>query len=178
MQIKDHKQLDLYRRFIVFITSRYPQAIIDETTNVTMIHYPGELARIIISHNKGKTALMVKITQDLGAKMSDTNGKQFYLSTIDELNCLKYAAQIIMNLKSQPSQGHTAELQKDDPQAGQGYVLSADKHVIGIVDLSKIPTNAYIYAQDKLNKETPEEHEEKEEKESGGFINTISKFFN
>ena len=86
MTIKNQKLRDLYERYMNFINANYIYAVINETTNTVSISYSGELARIIIKVDGSIGALSLRITQDPTRKMSDTNGKLYYMSTIDELN--------------------------------------------------------------------------------------------
>jgi len=176
MTINDQKLRDLYERYMNFINGNYIYAVINETKNTVSISYAGELARIIIKVNNEIKSLVVKITQDPTRKMSDDNGKKYYMSTIDEMDQLIAASRVIMDLKI--SSGSV-----DGPKAaksamdGQGYLLDKDKNVLGVVDLRFIPTNAFVYDSDIINEETHEEHEKKNDEEKGIFRRTITKFF-
>lgn len=174
MQIKNSKLRDLYERYMNFIEGNYIYAIVNETTNTVSIAYSGELARIFIKMDDEINSLVVKITQDPTIKMSATNGKIYYLSTIDELNNLIAASRVILDLKissnSNDKQIATTAME------GQGYLLDASKNVIGVVDLSCIPTNAFVYNTDIINnsldeKSTMETKEEQPRKRS------LMKFF-
>ena len=157
MQITDNKLLDLYRRFINFVSTNYPDAIITENSKSVMINYPGELARIFVYQDKVNKTLLVKIAKDITVKMSDTNGRLYYLSSIDELNSLKSGVQVIMDLKM-PEIKQESETDEAIKQIAtyastdsQGYLLNSDKDLVGVVYMSLIPTNAFVYSNDKIN---------------------------
>lgn len=173
MQIKNSKLKDLYDRYMNFIESNYIYAIVNETTNTVSIAYSGELARIFIKVDASINSIIVKITQDPTIKMSNTNGKIYYLSTIDELNCLIAASKVIMDLKI--SQGTATPTINTEAMEGQGYLLNSKKEVIGVVDLSLIPTNAFVYDTDKVNEEIHSDDNVKMEEEKRP--RSIFKFF-
>lgn len=173
MQIKNSKLKDLYDRYMNFIESNYIYAIVNETTNTVSIAYSGELARIFIKVDASINSIIVKITQDPTIKMSNTNGKIYYLSTIDELNCLIAASKVIMDLKI--SQGTATPAISTEAMEGQGYLLNSKKEVIGVVDLSLIPTNAFVYDTDKVNEEIHSDDNVKMEEEKRP--RSIFKFF-
>ena len=171
MQIKNTKLQDLYERYMNFINSNYIYAIINETTNTVSISPPGELARIFIKIDNEINSIVIKITQNPTIKMSNTNGKIYYLSTIDELYSLIAASKVIMDLKL-PEEINTPT-QVTKAMNGQGYLLNDKREPIGVVDLNLIPTNAFIYDTDKINS-----FEEKEmEIEKPKFRKSILKFF-
>lgn len=152
MKIKNMKLLDLYERYMNFINGNYIYAVIQETTNTVSIAYSGELARIFIKVDNDINSIVVKITQDPTIKMSQTNGKIYYLSTIDELNSLIAASKVIMDLKIPYQQGaQIIQQMETTAKSGQGYLLDSSKNTIGVVDLSLIPTNAFVYNTDKIN---------------------------
>ena len=163
MQIKNPKLRDLYERYISFITSNYIYAIVNETKNIVSIAYSGELARIIIKVDDSTNSIILKITQDPTIKMSPTNGKIYYMSTIDELNNLMAASRVILDLKLPEGTGSSPSI-ITTASDGQGYLLDSNKNIIGVVDLSCIPTNAFVYDTDLLNNNV-DEKELKEEKE-------------
>lgn len=175
MTIKDNKLRDLYERYMNFINGNYIYAVINETKNTVSISYAGELARIIIKVSTETKSIVVKITQDPTKKMSDNNGKLYYMSTIDEMDQLIAASRVIMDLKisSGSNEGPQAA---QSAMEGQGYLLDKDKKVIGVVDLRFIPTNAFVYNTDIVNEEIHEEHENKQE-EKKTFSRTLMKFF-
>lgn len=175
MTIKDQKLRDLFERYMNFINANYIYSIINETKNTVSISYSGELSRIILKVNLEIKSIVAKITQDPTKKMSDTNGKVYYMSTIDEMDQLIAASKVIMDLKI--SAGSS-----DGPKSvttameGQGYLLDKQKNLIGVVDLKLIPTNAFVYDTDIINDEIHEEHEKKEE-ETQTFKRSLFKFF-
>lgn len=172
MQIKNSKLKDLYDRYMNFIESNYIYAVVNETTNTVSIAYSGELARIFIKVDQSINSIIVKITQDPTIKMSNTNGKIYYLSTIDELNSLIAASKVIMDLKI--SSGGESSSISSVAMEGQGYLLDAQKNTIGVVDLSLIPTNAFVYDSDKENDDIhTDENTQVEEKRK----KSIFKFF-
>lgn len=173
MTIKNQKLRDLYERYMNFINANYIYAVINETTNTVSISYSGELARIIIKVDGSIGALSLRITQDPTRKMSDTNGKLYYMSTIDELNNMISASRVIMDLKVS---GNSASNMATEAMEGQGYLLDAQKNKLGVVDLRFIPTNAFVYDTDKINEDVHEEVENKQE-EKQPFRKTILKFF-
>ncbi len=168
MKIKDYKLIDLYRRLSNFIISTYPDALIIENENNVVITYPGELGRIVIFQNEEQKFLLVKVLLEIGQKITNQNSKTFYLSSIDELNCLKTGVQVVMEMKnSNFSESKVATTAR----TGQGYLLDTDKNLVGVVDLDLIPTNAFVRDVDIENKQT-EIMEEAPPKEK-----TIYKFF-
>lgn len=172
MQIKNSKLKDLYDRYMNFIESNYIYAVVNETTNTVSIAYSGELARIFIKVDQSINSIIVKITQDPTIKMSNINGKIYYLSTIDELNSLIAASKVIMDLKIS-SGGDSASI-STVAMEGQGYLLDSQKNTIGVVDLSLIPTNAFVYDSDKANEDIhTDENAQVEEKRK----KSIFKFF-
>ena len=182
MQITDNKLLDLYRRLMNFITSNYPRAVVTENKLSVMINYPGELARIFIYQDKQNKTLLVKIAKDITVKMSDTNGRLYYLSSIDELNNLKSGIQVIMDMKlpeAQKEDEATKKIAEAAANESQGYLLDSNKDLLGVVYLNLIPTNAFVYSNDKINvipvdlsADAPKPEQSKTEKRG-----TISKFF-
>lgn len=151
MTIKSPKLRDLFERYMNFINSNYIYAIVTETTNTVSIAYSGELARIFIKVDDQIGALVVKITQDPTRKMSADNGKSYYMATIDEMNNLISASKVIMDLKI--SGGGGAKLATEATE-GQGFVLDANKNLIGVVLLNRIPTNAYVYDKTEITVDT------------------------
>lgn len=170
MTIKNSKLRDLFERYMNFINSNYIYAIVNETTNTVNISYPGELARIFIKIDNEISSIVVKITQDPTKKMSQSNGKIYYLSTIDELNTLIAASKVIMDLRI-PETANSMKM-VETALDGQGYLLDASKNVIGVVNLNLIPTNAFVYEADKINEINNDIVPEK-----NTFRRTISKFF-
>lgn len=172
MQIKNPKILDIYRRYINFINAHYIYAVVTETTNIVSISYTGELARIIIKYDQKGDYLIVKITQDPTKKMSDTNGKKYFMSSIDEMNEIKAASKVIMDLKVQAAVEATI---LQEAMSGQGYLLDSERKQIGVVDLSLIPKNAFVYNTDienhtQIKRETKEKTEEKKERSIARFF--------
>jgi hypothetical protein len=183
MQITDNKLLDLYRRFINFVSSNYPDAIITENKLSVMINYPGELARIFLYQDKPNKTLLVKIAKDITIKMSDTNGRLYYLSSIDELNSLKSGIQVIMDLKM-PELVKTEEVESKSiatiaENNGQGYLLDDKKNILGVVYLNLIPTNAFVYSNDQINVKPVDLNENSAIPETSKTErrNSLSKFF-
>lgn len=175
MTIKDQKLRDLYERYMNFINGNYIYAVINETANTVSISYAGELARIIIKCHPDIKSLSVKITQDPTKKMSDKNGKLYYMSTIDEMNQLISASRVIMDLKVGVEMSGGSRIAQEAME-GQGYLLDNNENMLGVVDLRFIPTNAFIYDADVVNEETHEEHaEQKTEKQP--FKKSLLKFF-
>ncbi len=177
MEIKDNKILDLYKRLRTFITSNYPHAILTENTKSDMINYPGELARIFIYNDKQTKSLLVKITCDITEKMSDSNGRIYYVSSIDELNTVKSGIQVIMDLKT-PQQHNQGQILLEAESNKQGYLCDSNGDVMGVVDLEMIPTNAFVYEVDKINNIEEEINEEamvKKEEQKNGVIRRFFK---
>jgi hypothetical protein len=172
LKIKQNNLIDLYRRLLNFITSNYPDALIVENDTNVVVTYPGELGRVIIFQDEGQKNLIVRILLDLGEKITPNNSKTFYLSTIDELNCLKTGIQIVMEMVKKESSTEIVK-QAQIASHGQGYLLDQNKNTIGVVDLSLIPTNAFVRNTDIINKKT-EKTIELEEKPTE---KTIRKFF-
>ena len=147
-------------------------AIVTENTNSTMINYSGELARIFIYQEKQRQLLMVKLSTDITQKMSDTNGKIFYISTLDDLNSLKSGLQIIMEMQypagSAPEKQTTTKIKK--AESGQGYLADDEGNVIATVYLDCIPTNAFVHSTDKINATPVEDIDEQEPPEEKGRI--------
>lgn len=172
MKIKQNSLIDLYRRLLNFITSNYPDALIVENENNVVITYPGELGRVIIFQDESQKALLVRILLELGEKITNKNSKTFYLTTIDELNCLKSGIQIVMEMVKNNNQGEIVK-QAQTATIGQGYLLDKNKEILGVVDLSMIPTNAFVRNTDIIN--------QKEEKtiiiDEKPSEKTIKKFF-
>lgn len=175
MTIKDQKLKDLFTRYMNFINANYVNAVINETTNTVSISYAGELSRIILKVDNGIKSIVVKITQDPNRKMSDTNGKIYYMSTIDEMDHLISASRVILDLKLEQGGGEGPTAAKS-AMDGQGYLLDKDRNMLGVVDLRFIPTNAFVYDSDLINEEVHEEHENKKE-EKKSFQRTLLKFF-
>lgn len=154
MQIKNSKLRDLYERYMNFINSNYIYAIVSETTNTVSISYPGELARIFIKVDNEISALVLKITQDPTKKMSNENGKVYYMATIDEMNNMIAASKVIMDLKIPEGAGNTSTTKLIETAADdQGYLLDKNKNMLGVVFLNRIPTNAYVYDEKEVNNE-------------------------
>lgn len=175
MTIKDSKLRDLFDRYMNFVNANYVRAIINETTNTVSISYVGELSRIILKVRPDIKSIVAKITQDPTQKMSDTNGKIYYMSSIDEMDQLIAATKVIMDLRIS-SGASAAPRVKTEAEDGQGYLYDKDKKLIGVVDLRLIPTNSFIYDTDLINEEIHEEHEKKED-DAPGFKRTLMKFF-
>lgn len=187
MQITDNKLIDLYRRFINFVSTNYPDAVITENKLSTMVNYPGELARLFIYQDKPNKTLLVKISKDITQKMSDTNGRLYYLSSIDELNSLKSGVQVIMDLKM-PASSAAVPSQTEMPIKGtaiependsQCYLYGCDKKLIGIVYKNLIPTNAFVHSNDQINIKPVEyiEDIDKQEPAKTDKKGSISRFF-
>lgn len=185
MQITDNKLIDLYRRFINFVSTNYPDAVITENKLSVMVNYPGELARLFIYQDKERKTLMVKISKDITKKMSDTNGRLYYLSSIDELNSLKSGVQVIMDLQipktvtteeTIPQSKGIATVAENDSQC---YLYGSDKKLIGVVYKNLIPTNAFVYSNDQINIKPVEyiEDEEQPEISKTDKKGSISRFF-
>lgn len=179
MQVKDNKLVDLYRRFLNFVTTNYPDAIITENKKSVMINYPGELARIFVYLDKPTSSLLIKIAKDITQKMSDTNGRIYYLSSIDELNMLKSGIQVIMDMKIPdgigPAQVSDTEAEAEDPS--QGYLYDCHRNPLGVVYVDRIPTNAFVYSSDKINMPVDLSEEEAVTSQQGQKRGTIAKFF-
>lgn len=171
MKIKQNNLIDLYRRLLNFITSNYPDALIVENDNNIVVTYPGELGRIIIFQDEKQKSLLVMILLELGQKITNKNSKTFYLSTIDELNCLKSGIQVVMEMVNNNS-GEKIE-KAHVATTGQGYLLNKNKDVLGVVDLSMIPTNAFVRNTDVINQTEGENIVEEEKPQE----KTIRKFF-
>jgi len=152
MKLASYKLIDLYRRLMIFITSEFPNAITSETDSCTMIGYAGELARIFIYQDKAHDFLRIKITTDITAEVSDTNGQDFMVSTLDEVNQIKTGIKVVMKMKP-PKEFtlHKNNFNVAAVGAGQGYLADANGDVIAPVYLDLIPTNAYIHETDKIN---------------------------
>ena len=178
MKITSNKLLDLYRRLLNYITTNYPTAIVTENTNSTMINYSGELARIFIYQEKQRQLLMVKLSTDITCKMSDSNGKIFYISTLDDLNSLKSGLQIIMEMQypagTAPEKPLETHIQK--AQNGQGYLADSNGNVIATVYLDCIPTNAFVHSTDKINA-IPADEIEATPEEKGRIRGRMASFF-
>lgn len=172
MKIKDLKLTDLYERYMTYIKSNYIYAIVNETTNTVSISFSGELARIFLKVDTEINAIIVKITQDPTIKMSKTNGKIYYLGTIDELNTLIAASKVILDLKLPESTSQVKMV--ETAMNGQGYLLNSNKEKMGVVDLRLIPTNAFVYETDMMNDDI-QEQDIKPEKNI--FQKSINKFF-
>lgn len=169
MKLRENKLIDLYRRLTNFIISNYPDALIVENDTNVVVTYPGELGRIIIFQDESTHALIVRILLEIGQKITNKNSKTFYLSSIDELNCLKSGIQIVMEMQS----GGTTETKiAKVAVSGQGYLLDSKKDLIGVVDLNLIPTNAFVRNTDIANQETEEQEVDEKPQEK-----TILKFF-
>lgn len=184
MQITDNKLLDLYRRFINFVSTNYPDAIITENKQSVMINYPGELARIFLYQDKPNKTLLVKIAKDITIKMSDTNGRLYYLSSIDELNSLKSGIQVVMDLKlpktnSNSEESETKSIATVTENNGQGYLLDENKNLLGVVYLNLIPTNAFVYSNDHINVKPVDLNQDSAKPETSKTEkrNSLSKFF-
>lgn len=179
MQVKDNKLVDLYRRFINFVTTNYPDAVVTENKKSVMINYPGELARIFVYVDKPTSSLLVKIAKDITQKMSDTNGRIYYLSSIDELNTLKSGIQVIMDMKMPAGVPPVATSVSEEMEAedcSQGYLYDCNKQPIGVVYIDRIPTNAFVHSSDKIN--MPVELDEEEPSiQAEQRRGTIAKFF-
>lgn len=168
MQITDNKLIDLYRRFMNFVSTNYPDAIITENKQSVMINYPGELARIFVYQDKPNKTLLVKIAKDITAKMSESNGKLYYLSSIDELNSLKSGIQVIMDLRMPAISQDDIGVNSSNPHGistviendSQGYLYDSKKQLMGVVYLNLIPTNAFVYSSDQINIEPVEDFED------------------
>lgn len=184
MQITDNKLLDLYRRFINFVSTNYPDAIITENKQSVMINYPGELARIFLYQDKPNKTLLVKIAKDITIKMSDTNGRLYYLSSIDELNSLKSGIQVVMDLKLPETKFNSEEYETKSiatvtENNGQGYLLDENKNLLGVVYLNLIPTNAFVYSNDHINVKPVDLNQDSAKPETSKTEkrNSLSKFF-
>lgn len=168
MKIRKNNLIDLYRRLLNFISSNYPDALIVENELNTVITYPGELGRILIQQDPSESSLIVRILLKLGEKITSNNSKLFYVATIDELNCVKAGVQISLEMMGGESfSGNIATIAGD----GQGYLADLNGDVIGVVDLSMIPTNAFVMDTDVVNQQEVVEPEEKPSER------TIRKFF-
>lgn len=171
MKIRQNNLIDLYRRLINFISSNYPDALIVENDNNVVVTYPGELGRVIIFQDEKQKSLLVMILLELGQKISNKNSKTYYLSTIDELNCLKSGIQIVMEMVNNSNGEKVKKAQV--ASYGQGYLLDKDKNNLGVVDLSMIPTNAFVRNTDVINQKEGENIVEEEKPQE----KTIRKFF-
>lgn len=152
MYIGDKKIIDLYKRFMNFIISNYPDAIPEEKKNFIMVAYPGELARFNVSYDANINTLVIRLSRDITHKLTPENGRTYYISTLDELNSVKFAVQSVMDMKIPKGQSGTIDTDKI-ATSNQGYVLDSNKNIIGIVYLDRIPTGAYVHDTNEINDE-------------------------
>lgn len=139
-----------------FISSNYSDAIIIDDENETLITYAGELGRILIYQDSNEEYLIVRVATTLGQIISQNNSKAFYVDTVDEFNCVKYAIQVVMELTYPENNTRHFPIKAKD---GQGYVTDKDLNILGIVNLSDI-NNSIIISDtniDIANDKKPEE---------------------
>lgn len=178
MQLKSLKLEDLYARLIGDIESAYPKAQIAERKDYTTIGFAAQMVRIFICQDENLDSLIMRISTNIYKKLSKENSLLMYISSLDDLNGAKHAAHIIMAQQMQEGFEQVKVLQKAK-KAGQGYLLDGNRNQIGVVDLARIPTNAYITEADEINKQAPQitEAEKQEEVLNRARQGTIRKFF-
>ena len=117
MVLKSYKLIDLYSRIKNYIDSNYISAIInEEDDNITYVGYYDEPERIAIFKDNGNTLLLVKISQDVSAHLSDNNGKIFEVSSIDELNLVKSGIDVILEMKHKTVSQNTPHIETNSVQ--------------------------------------------------------------
>lgn len=179
MQLKSLKLQDLYTRLIGNIVSSYPKAVVSEKSNYTTVGYAAQMTRIIIGQDESLESLVMRVTTDIHSKLSKTNSILIYISSLDELNGAKYAAQIIMAQKGSSLQDGGAKILQKANKSSHGYLLDCERNQIGVVDISRVPTNAYVTETDLINMQAPKLSEEERQEELNNRIRqgTIRRFF-
>ena len=179
MQLNSLKLQDLYSRLLGNIVSTYPQSVVSEKKKYTTIGYAGQMIRLFICQDEQLESLVMRVSTDIYSQLSKDNSMLIYISSLDELNGAKYAAQTIMAQKISESKAGGGVLLQEITGNNQGYILNSNKEQIGVVDLSRIPTNAYLTAADMANKAAPQVSEEEKQEEivNRAKQGTIRKFF-
>lgn len=173
MKLRQNNLIDLYRRLINFISSNYPNVMIVECEKNVIVTYPDALGRIAISQDANETTLIVDISLKINEQISSRNTKSFFVSTIDELNCLKSGIQVVLEMvKTENTNQSTTKV--TTANSGQGYLLDENKELISVVELSMIPTNAFVRNVDTAKQI---KHIEIEEPKETQQERTIKKFF-
>lgn len=153
MNFYSPKEKDFHNRLCLYITETFPQVVLDDTNdNVTSVKYRGEPARILMYHGEAyeKPCLIVKLTQDFSKAMSETNGKEYPIISIDSMNKMRFAIKAILDVNMPNITKGNLPLKKE-AGVGEGYLINRHKEVLGVVDLSKIPQT--MLKKDKENVE-------------------------
>ena len=173
MKLRQNNLIDLYRRLINFISSNYPNVMIVECEKNVIVTYPDALGRIAISQDSNETTLIVDISLKINEQISSKNTKSFFVSTLDELNCLKSGIQVVLEMIKTENVGQN-NTKITNASSGQDYLLDKNKELISVVELSMIPTNAFV-RDTSIAKQI--KHIEIKEHENIQQERTIKKFF-
>lgn len=109
MFLRSYKLIDLYSRLKNYIDSNYIFAIIEEDDNITNIGFANQPERISIFKDSSEESLFVKISQNITEHLSDSNGKIFCVSTLDELNSVKAGIDVILNMQYNSINSYTTK---------------------------------------------------------------------